>query len=591
MAAVSAGYFLRTAAQGARALAVSRATASFIRSTAAAASSSSRPISESARWYGSDARSEPAAQAFELTTTSKRSVIAGSLEQVLLTSGLSEYVWQARQKLGRYTTNENAWRRVAERLEQEASDDNGRFSRMSMAELLKLTRLLAQEVGITKDFLWDAVTTAASRGKVMDSADATVAALLELCEIYVSIQAWKEEPFKALLLKLQMETAVHTMEPSELARVLDVYSRAGAASKEISIMSTRLFNEAELRILEDADEVDADPIDLQTGLSVIKSMARLKVRGKEAVLRHLARDTLHKDGAHMTLPGRQVAELCNAYGDLGWRHDTVFRDVVTEILEEQLRAQRARILGQQAHVGAANAGDTELKYSSSDIALVALALLRLKMYRGNTDWFAWGVNYQELLDVLVRRMGAENELQTMAAQPLAAAAFVLGRARRGTEDLYKAMYVRMTDLLEQGSSSGAAEHSHPQEELERFLHGLAMMGPTRPKSIDAQWLMQWVCKNVWSLTVPDLIRINRHLVMIRCFDKEYLQMFVPFYCEPKVMNQLSKSDIMELNNTYNGARIREEDVGRHFFWAMGKRFQRIHVDRMGVRRPPLKRVG
>merc|ERR1711920_1043354 len=97
-------------------------------------------------------------------------------------------------------------------------------------------------------------------------------------------------------------------------------------------------------------------------------------------------------------------------------------------------------------------------------------------------------------------------MSTMTAQPLAAAAFVLGRARRGTDTLYKAMYARMMDLLEvqeqvtpsRGEKIVFGNDQLPQDFLERFLHGIAMMGPDRKKDLDTQWLMQWLCKHVYT---------------------------------------------------------------------------------------------
>merc|ERR1711870_5279 len=95
------------------------------------------------------------------------------------------------------------------------------------------------------------------------------------------------------------------------------------------------------------------------------------------------------------------------------------------------------------------------------------------------------------------------------------------------------------DLLEnqdqQPTSKGSkvvyGNDQPPQDSLERFLHGLAMMGPTRQKELDTQWLMQWLCKNVYTFELSEFILVNRHLVAIRCFDREYLQMLVPFFCD------------------------------------------------------------
>jgi len=356
-------------------------------------------------------------------------------------------------------------------------------------------------------------------------------------------------------------------------RLLWIFAKAGTGSKDISGLATQLFNEMEDRVLEDHAEFEAEDC-----VGLICSMAHFRA-AKIGVLQLLGREKLHAAMAAGDLHGPQAAEVCRAYGLLAWRHDTVFRGVSEEMQREYEALQRARVLSEPLPL---------VRYSVSDLAEVAYALLSLKMYRGNTSWFKWGSSYQRTLDMLERRLDSK-ELETVGAQPLAAAAFVLGRGRRGTEDLGKAMYARMMQLLEQ---AGTAEQP-PQDHLERFLHGLTMMGPDRKKSLDAEWLMQWLCNHVYTFVLSDFVKVNRHLVALGCYDREYLQMLVPFYCDDERMKQLSKTDVMQLTHTYNGARIREDDMpeglGKHFFWALGRRFQALTVESRGPRRPPLRR--
>eukprot|EP00928_Gymnodinium_smaydae_P061547 TRINITY_DN45597_c0_g1_i1.p1 TRINITY_DN45597_c0_g1~~TRINITY_DN45597_c0_g1_i1.p1 ORF type:complete len:240 (+),score=60.59 TRINITY_DN45597_c0_g1_i1:244-963(+) len=239
------------------------------------------------------------------------------------------------------------------------------------------------------------------------------------------------------------------------------------------------------------------------------------------------------------------------------------------------------------------------------------------MHRGNTTWCRWEDKYRELIDILVRR--TENGVEEMGPRPLAAAAFVLGRSRRGTEELCAAMYTRFTSLLESSMEAGgdvvtsadAAAASKrpawttalelgddpPQYQLAAFLHGLAMMGPGKKKNLDTFWLQQWLCTHLHTLPLSDLISVNRHLVMMGCCEQEYLTMLVEqFYVVPNQrtgecpLDNLTKTDVMELTNTYNGAKIREEHVGRHFFWALGRRFQALRTAGK-PRRPAYRRLG
>merc|ERR1712166_1682809 len=146
----------------------------------------------------------------------------------------------------------------------------------------------------------------------------------------------------------------------------------------------------------------------------------------------VGRAVLHPTFASM--PAGQMAAICTAYAELGYRHDTVFKTVLQAIVKEHEGTQRARALGSttSSQVMTYNeAGElVPVKFSGPDIALVANATLTLKMHRGSTSWFQWGDYYEELLDVLERR--ATDNVSEMSAKPLGCAAFVLGRAGRGT---------------------------------------------------------------------------------------------------------------------------------------------------------------
>lgn len=448
--------------------------------------------------------------------------------------------------------------------------DEAQVDKMSVDEFKSLVRVLVEDVGLTQGKFWEGLSQAAE-GTLRA---APLQDLIEIAKFYCMIEAWRREVFDALISKVRTDMAVHWMEPSQLGELLAIFSRAGSADTKLSRGATQLFNEAEDRILDGVEDFSTEDC-----LSVVESMARFRAV-KIPVLQLLGREQLHPNMGQMS--GDQVASMCGAYGQLEWRHDTVFRTVVEEVSAEFEAIQRRRLSGES--------GDGAIRYTASDIALVALAMLQNKMYRGSTAWFKWGDSYEELLNILTRRL--DEELHAMGARPLAAASFVLGRARRGTEDLHKNMFERMMALLERPPQPG---EERPQDELPRFLHGLAMMGPTRNKNLDAHWLMQWLCKNVFTYTLSDFILINRHLVAIRCHDKEYLEMLVPFFCEEGRMNRLTKTDVMELTNTYNGAHIREEDMpdnlGRHFWWALGRRFQHLYAKGVGKRRPPVQRIG
>merc|ERR1719183_3203177 len=74
----------------------------------------------------------------------------------------------------------------------------------------------------------------------------------------------------------------------------------------------------------------------------------------------------------------------------------------------------------------------------------------------------------------------------------------------------------------------------PQYELARFLDGLAMMGPQRRKDfIDTFWLQQWLCSHLHTLTLSDIIIVNRAIVRLGKAEPDYLKMLVEEFFVPE----------------------------------------------------------
>lgn len=571
------------------------------------------------------------------------------LRQAMLEKGLAEMAKLAFEQLGHYAGNEVAWRSfilpVRDEVAKQKEGKTTVFSNLSLADFTEFVKVLVKEVQLTQASFWEAITSAAVGSGTLPQRGTTITIelikeLLKLATLYAQIGAWELGVFGALYGAVQREKAVHTLDPASLFQLIHVFSRVPF---KLSRLAGQILDETIERVQVELEErqfsevsgkpLDQDParldfrkvsiedcLDLLESISIFapgvkkyqtshvpEGSAWAQEKG-EPFLRQIARDRLHKDKCYLTeFTGQQAARLCDAYGALSWRHDTVFKDIIMDIQEEQVQLMRSRVLGEAGEIerraadsprdsAGSPSTDSGLKYKSHELALICLAMLRMKNFRGDTEWFKWGQNYKELVQLLQRRLEVENELEDMSAKTLAATAYVLGRSRMGTDDLLKAMWNRMMKLLEFGTSR--QEHSvwpdPPQQHLPMFLDGLVNMGSQRPKALDAQWFMEWVCKNLWTMEVPDIIRVNRFLTELEIHDREYLQLFVPFFSEEQVMSTLTKDDVVALTVTYNKAKIREEDVGRHFFWALGRRFQAEHVNRFSGeanKRAALLRIG
>lgn len=504
---------------------------------------------------------------------------------------------------GTFATNERAWQPVLDEIMRKLMD--GRQMKWLAQDLdvtLDLVQVLAEKARVTNSEFWNEFTRALmtefeNMGPESRISDKMMIAFLpKLLNSYAMIGAWEPKLFEFTALKLSIE--VHVISTDELVKLADIFSRAGAGSQEISRTATSFFNEVEERILNDFGEqaidfktecaIDKAGYNDKNCLKLLISMARFGVY-KRAVLQTIGRHVLHP--MIEKLFGERAAEICYCYGEIGYRHDTVFKKVVEELINENVLLQNARVLGKEL---------PQLKFTIEDSALVALAMLRLKMHRGDTTFCPWGKRYTEVLINLEKRL--ETEIPNMNARSLSAASFVLGRARQGSVDLYQAMFKRMMELLENwqdvppagiNSQDGLAkrEHEPPQDYLEQFLHGLVMMGPNRQKKdLDAEWFMQWLCENGFKFVLADLLKINRHLVMMRIHDKDYLKAWIPYLED--LMDKLTKEDVQEITHTYNGARLYEDEIGRHFFWLLGRQYQERTKEQYGPRkRPQLTRIG
>lgn len=494
------------------------------------------------------------------------------LRNALQEAGAAAAVQHAYQQLGQYSGNEAAWQSVTQHILEE-----GQLSEMGLGDVKNVVKVLAEDVKLTQASFWELMT-----GRLaLTFQAASLNDLMEIGEQYTKIQAYSQDcalVFHAIISRVRKDMSIHSMEPPELVKLMAIFGRAGASSKSLSRVTAQLFNEMEDRISEGVEDFNVEDC-----ISLIDSMAKFRAV-KVPVLQELGKEVLHSQLPELT--GQQVCAVCHAYGELGWRHDTVFKTISTEILEENEELKSARVYGFE-HT-------KPVKYSGSDIAFVTFAMLRLKMHRGNTSWYKWADTYRELLDILTLKL--EEQLTSMEASALAAASFVLGRARRGTDTLYKAMYGRIMQILAESEDrqQQPVTECRLQDELARFLHGLSMMGPSRQKDLDTQPLLQWLCKHVYTFVLSDFILVNRYLVAMQCCDRDYLIMLVPFYCSEERSRQLTKDDIQELTNTYNGAKVREGDIpdglGAHFFWMLGRQYQRLHVEKTGSRRG-FQRIG
>jgi len=478
----------------------------------------------------------------------------------------------------------NGWNHILQVLVKRGTRDKV----TSVSEFVDIVRFVAETVDLELDTFWNSLTRcycwdqdSIERGYLRARQvskmlmGANIDQLMDLTRLYSENRLWTDaceivylHTYRAVMTK----SLIHHMDVKSLCILIDGFSRAGSFNQAVYGQFCRFIDETQDRVLEDIHDFDTDDL-----VSIVESMARIRVN-RPALLQHMGGAKLHKD--FLKLPIKQIVAVCHSYGELGWRHDTVFKEVVLDVIQENVRVQEEQALG--------STDTAQSKYAIGDIAMVAQALLLLKMHRGNTTWCKWYDNYEYILDILTRQL--ENEVQNLSAKPLAAAAFVLGRARRGTLEMCKAMLTRMMNILKEKKNLRRSDDP-PQYELARLMHGIAMMHPARKEDLETYPLMYWMMENYSEMPFSDVLSINRHLVQMGCYDHGYLKEFEPVLCD-EVPN-FKKDDIINITNTYNGAGWRDDDFerGRHLFWALGRRMQSLRIDEQAGRRPRYQRHG
>jgi len=127
--------------------------------------------------------------------------------------------------------------------------------------------------------------------------------------------------------------------------------------------------------------------------------------------------------------------------------------------------------------------------------------------------------------------------------------------------------------------------------LERSLDGIVHMGEKKKKNVDVLWVTKWMCANVYYLTVRDVAMINRWLADLGYSEHSYYEIFIPYFLER--IDDLTRSDITAIEATYNKVKMDDEKMGRHFFYTLGKKFQKEYIDRVGSKKKHtgIERIG
>jgi hypothetical protein len=235
----------------------------------------------------------------------------------------------------------------------------------------------------------------------------------------------------------------------------------------------------------------------------------------------------------------------------GFRSDTLFKQLCRDILDTSPTSAI------QPHT----------------IASVLVSMGRLKMSSGKTEWWDRERDYQALVASLRTHLSSDS-LTHMSVEQLADCLRVIGKPI--SKEISDASLSRLKQVLDEGVS----EENQSQRLIADIIESLSS-GKTFYVSHDNQlWLAEWLCANVYLMTVHDVARINRCLAKVGFRGHNYHKIWVPYYLER--LGELGKDDIAAISETFNSIGMSDTLLGgRHFFYKLGKRFQELVVSENG----------
>lgn len=233
------------------------------------------------------------------------------------------------------------------------------------------------------------------------------------------------------------------------------------------------------------------------------------------------------------------------FSRLRFRSDTFFKLLVKQLLEQK--------------------GCTS--NTCEDITAVLVAMQRLKMNLGTSDWWDRQSDYESLLRLAHQKLQPES-INRMNARELS---FLSQVVKNHGDDVMK----RMQHLLTQEPLSRSHRH------LAIIMEALSRKAEEGAVSVEnLRWLAEWLCGNVFILSVHDIATINRSIAKLGFKDHHYHKIWIPYYLER--LKDLSKDDVGLISDNYNAIGMSDTQMGgRHFFYKLGKRFQELTIDSGG----------
>lgn len=331
---------------------------------------------------------------------------------------------------------------------------------------------------------------------------------------------------------LENET-VWVIAPDELSRVAQVIADSFTQNRQ-------LFTEISNRVTMEVSEFETDQL-----VSIVESFSKINFTNGEMLRVVLKR--VVDNWPQTSLPAK--VRLADATSKLRYRSDTFFRKLASDMLADSANCQ------------------------INLIASFLVSMKRLKMESGSTAWWDRERDVNAFIS-LIREESLPAAIAEMDGKGIANCIQVLKVSN--DKRICNAVFGRLKHLL-------------TQDPLSRSHRYLAVITETLARGVrespgahgdDLRWIAEWLCGNVYILTVHDIATINRAIAKMGFRDHNYHRIWVPYYLER--ITEITKDDITLISDNYNSIGMNDTVMGgRHFFYRLGKRFQELTVDTTG----------
>lgn len=325
---------------------------------------------------------------------------------------------------------------------------------------------------------------------------------------------------------------------SDLIKILEIIS-----FNKLLIKNNKLLNEIENRlIIEIDDSMNFELINkLLISFSIINKYYFIKKELIKKLIKKINEISL-----------KQKCEISLLIGNLDFRNSTFFK-----LLFFQLFSQPRLPPG----VGTVH------------LAMVCLAMKRLKFESEVTEWWDKKSDFNRLMKIIEKRINSKSiidEFKFIDSKGILVLSELLNKSI--SNKLAKFFLMRLKELLKTDPLS----KSH--RDTAQILSHLAR----HDLHEEAKWFAEWICGNVYILSMREIVMMNSAFIKFNFKDKNYFKIWIPYFLE-RLNEEMTKEDISAITHTFNKCGFTDNEIGRNFFYHLGKRFQELSVSSADTR--------